>query len=82
MNCFFCGKKYTAKHLCNELLSYDMLRGLFLSVLYSEMPKNGGDLYLGVMRRIRDNNLFELSTDISAVVNQYLEYFTNEFDVS
>ena len=82
MNCFFCGKKYTRKHLCHELLSYDIMRTLFLSVLYAEQPKNVGELYLAVMRRIRENNLFGESNDISSVVSHYLEYFGNEFDVS
>ena len=82
MNCFFCSRKYTPKHLCASLLCYDILRRLFLDVLYDEQPKNGGELYVAVMKVIETNNLFEESYDISSTVNKYLEYFLNDYDVS
>jgi len=68
--------------LCSELLSYDILRGLFLSILYSNQPTNVEELYLGAMKRINENGLFEESSNISATVKHYLSYFIEEFDVS
>ena len=82
MNCSFCAKKSTPKHLCSELLAYDMLRDLFLSVLYTIRPSNGNELHTGIMERIETHKLFEDSSDIHSVISHYLGYFLEEFDVS
>lgn len=80
--CGFCFSKITPKHLCSQVFTYEVLKPLFLDVLYVTRPANSGELYVAVMKRITDNALFSESINISDTVVKYLIFFTNEFDVS
>ena len=82
MNCYFCSRRYTKKHLCAELVSYDIMRRLFLSVLYDTQPTYGGGLFLETMKTIKKEKLFSESKNIEKTVDHYLAYFLQEFDVS
>ena len=82
MICYFCSRKYTKKHLCGEVVAYDIMRRLFLNVLYDTQPTYGGQLFLETLKVIHDNNLFKESKNIEKTVDHYLSYFLQEFDVS
>lgn len=82
MICYFCSRKYTKKHLCGELVAYDILRKLFLDVLYDSQPPNGGQLFVETLKVIKNENLFKESKNIEKTINHYLSYFLEEFDVS
>ena len=82
MNCYFCSRKYTKKHLCGELVAYDIMRQLFLSVLYDSQPTYGGQLYLETLKVIKNEGLFRESGNIEKTVDHNLSYFLEEFDVS
>lgn len=80
--CGFCHNKLTRKHLCAQYVTYDILRSLFLRVLFDTQPKNAGELYVNVMKTIETENLFSQSKGLSHMLDPYLIHFTNEFDVS
>lgn len=81
--CCFCRRRYTPKHLCGEVVAYDIMRRFFLNVLYDTQPTNGGELFVNVMRKIREENLFSECRYIERAVVHYMdEYFLEEFDVS
>lgn len=81
--CYFCRRKYTPKHLCGEVVAYDIMRRFFLNVLYDTQPRNGGELFVNVMKKIREENLFSECRYIERAVVHYMDdYFLEEFDVS
>ena len=82
MKCWFCPIRFSKRHSCPKLISYRILRRLFLRVLYATRPKNEEELFTQVMSRIEKDSLFNISSDIVSVIEYYIVYFINEFDVS
>lgn len=81
--CYFCRGKYTPTHLCGEVAAYAIMHRFFLDVLYDTQPRDGGELFVNVMKKIREENLFPECRYIERAVVHYMDnYFLEEYDVS